>query len=209
MVGADARKGGTINSITLDVETPSDTLDVTVVLVDSHDAAFDADLEDDRYYRYTGSVGSAGLQTFTLNTPAVARYGAMTSAADANMEISRLRFHLIVQGSGSGSIELKATRISGTDSDSATGWSLRRDSSSADFHVPKVQLLGYDAKIPQLFYGDVISSPINGDGLRRRRAYRVPVLVPNLSSVSGRTRCSILAGEWRRAPQGGAIREAA
>ena len=162
MVGANAVKGATINSITLDVATPSDTLDVTVVLVDHQETVPDAGLEDDTYYKYTGSVGSAGLQTFTLNTPAVARHGAVTSLYDPNFENSSLLFQLIVQGSGSGSIELKATRISGTDSDSATGWSLRRDSSSAGFHVPKVQLLGYDAKIPQLFYGDVISSPING-----------------------------------------------
>ena len=162
MVGANAVKGATINSITLDVATPSDTLDVTVVLVDHQETVPDAGLEDDTYYKYTGSVGSAGLQTFTLNTPAVARHGAVTSPYDPNFENSSLLFQLIVQGSGSGSIELKATRISGTDSDSATGWSLRRDSSSAGFHVPKVQLLGYDAKIPQLFYGDVISSPING-----------------------------------------------
>ena len=158
--GPNAEKGGTINSITLDVETPSDTLDVTVVLLDSHDTVRDADLEDDTFYRYTGSVTSAGLQTFTLNTPAVARHGAITSTADASLEISPLRLSVIVQGSGSGSIELKATGTGGTDSDSATGWSV--DTGLTDRHAPKLRLRGYDAAIPYLHYGDVISSPNNG-----------------------------------------------
>ena len=161
MFGANAVKGATINSITLDVATPSDTLDVTVVLANTHGEISDAELEDDTHYKYTGSVRSAGLQTFTLNTPAVARHGAVTGNYDPNFENSSLLFHLIVQGSGSGSIELKANATTGTDSDSATGWSLS-DPFGTNSDVPKLQLRGYDAKIPQLYYGDVISSPING-----------------------------------------------
>ena len=159
VVGANAAKGGTINSITLDVETASDTLDVTVFLVEGGFPVSGAAPEDGTYYKYTGSVRSAGLQTFTLNTPATARYAAF------NREQGPVLFQLMVQGSGSGSIELKSTRISGTDSNSASGWVIRRNlvtNPFGGFHLPKLQLLGYDAKIPQLFYGDVISSPMNG-----------------------------------------------
>ena len=47
-----------INAITLDVKTPSDTLNVTVEVTSA--------LSGDGTYTYTGSVTAAGLQTFTL-----------------------------------------------------------------------------------------------------------------------------------------------
>ena len=58
-----------INAITLDVKTPSDTLNVTV------EAGFYRRIVWDWTYTYTGSVTAAGLQTFTLSGPPACSFG--------------------------------------------------------------------------------------------------------------------------------------
>ena len=63
----DARDQYDINAITLGVRTPSDTLNVTVELVGVTDAYVD--------YTYTGSVTTAGSQTFTLTGPTGVKFG--------------------------------------------------------------------------------------------------------------------------------------
>ena len=76
-----------INAITLDVKTPSDTLDVTVRLFDDEDGGFSAD------YTYTGSVTAAGLQTFTLSGPSGVKFGNVGDPMVRTLE-STTRIHL-------------------------------------------------------------------------------------------------------------------
>ena len=76
-----------ISKIALNVKTPSDTLDVVVRLGDGNQVE----------YRYTGSVTTAGLQTFTPSEDSLLWQNAWADT-----------FYILIEGSGSGSIELEA-----------------------------------------------------------------------------------------------------
>ena len=117
-----ATRGATINSVTLDVATPSKTLDVTVRVG-----------VDDPVLKYTGSVTSAGLRKFTLSSPSRAMYGSVIKGPAGAME-----FSVVVEGSGTGSIELKATSTLLVDTDSVTGWSITSEQGGT-LPVPKLR----------------------------------------------------------------------
>ena len=136
-----------LQEITLDVKTPSDTLDVTVRAVS----------ESTKYHQYTysGSVKTAGLQTFTLSSPG-AKYGNMASVSDDG----GLIFDLHIEASGTGSVELVGTDHAAEDTGSLSGWRLSNPPNPNP--GPRIRLAGYPAPIPDLLYGEVISSPRNG-----------------------------------------------
>ena len=137
------RTGFSINEITLDVMTPSDTLDVTVKLEDYS-----------LTYTYAGSVTSAGLQTFTLDDELLQWGTIRTFQSDAS-------YFIIVEGSGDGSIQLNATASFGKDSGSASGISFGQpDGASA--RISQLSLSGHQGATPEIVYGDVISSPEDG-----------------------------------------------
>ena len=136
-----------INAITLDIKTPSDTLNVTVEVTGA--------LSGSGTYTYTGSVTAAGLQTFTLSGPPGLHFGTATNYGSQSFP-----FDLSIRGEGDGSIELATTgrtqgdpgRVDGLNFDTRTG-----------SRVPKVGLLGHVGAIPDIVYAEVVSSPENGD----------------------------------------------
>ena len=136
-----------LQEITLDVKTPSDALDVTVRAVSQN--------IDYHQYTYSGSVKTAGLQTFTLSSPGV-KYGNMTSVSAAG----NLIFDLHIEASGTGSVELVGTISMHEDTGSLSGWRLSNPPNPNP--GPRIRLEGYPAPIPELLYGEVISSPRNG-----------------------------------------------
>ena len=132
-----------INAITLEVKTPSDTLNVTVRLFDP----FFAD------YTYTGSVTAAGLQRFTLSGPSVVSFGNVGDTGSGGDVTYRKEIH----GSGAGSVELAGTTSVASDPGAVSGISFGRQNV-----LPQMRLSGHEGAIPQLIYGDVVSSPPNG-----------------------------------------------
>ena len=135
-----------INAITLDVKTPSETLDVTVRLF----GGFIAD------YTYTGSVMAAGLQMFTLSGPSAVSYGDVGWPDEGDY----FDYFIEIRGSGAGSVELAGTATRGTDPGGVAGLSIT--SRSAADSYPQMRLSGHEGAIPQLIYGDVVSSPPDG-----------------------------------------------
>ena len=136
-----------INAITLDVKTPSDTLDVTVRL----------ELGGPVEYTYTGSVTAAGLQTFTLSGP-VMRFG---NAGDQFFG-KGLDFFIDIDGSGTGSVELVGAAGRGADPGGVSGLSFGAQIVGEPLNPPQMRLSGHEVSIPQLIYGDVVSSPPDG-----------------------------------------------
>ena len=105
----DARDQYDINAITLNVKTPSNSLDVTVKLVSMDDEFAD--------YTYTGSVTTAGLQTFTLSEQSVVKFGNVGNlpgtAADPG---GGPDYDIKITASGAGSIQLAGTSANVGDS---------------------------------------------------------------------------------------------
>ena len=149
----DARDQYDINAITLDVRTPSDTLDVTVKLVSMDDEFAD--------YTYTGSVTTAGLQTFTLSEQSVVKFGNVGNlpgtAADPG---GGPDYDIKITASGAGSIQLAGT--SANVGDSGVVSRLVFPPISGNVTRAKVGVSGHRGSIPYLIYGDVVSSPPNG-----------------------------------------------
>ena len=142
-----------INAITLDVTTPSDTLDVTVKLVDIANQAY-------LNYTYTGSVTTAGLQTFTLSEPSEMKFGNVgippgRAGGGPGVTVS---YQMEVHGSGDGSVELAGTTSTASDTGAVSGISFN----PRDVLIPQMRLSGHEGMIPNLIYGDVVSSPLNG-----------------------------------------------
>ena len=141
-----------LTKVTLNVKTPSDTLDVVVRVGDKGQTL-------SREITYTGSVTTAGLQTFTLSE---------SSVPWANMwgpnEVQE--YYIIIEGLGSGSIELEAKDLMGA------GLASNPTGNDPDFyyisderpddHIPETYLYGHEGAIPQIIYGDVVSRPWNG-----------------------------------------------
>ena len=104
----ESNKGFTVTSIAIDVKTPSNTLDVTVKL-----QAFDITRSVYKF-TYTGSVTSAGLQTFTLSEE-LRQWGTIRTRT-----LGR-EYSLTVEGKGDGHIELEATVNIAGHADDASG----------------------------------------------------------------------------------------
>ena len=77
-----------ISKLTLNVKTPSNTLEVTVLVGEINKAMV---------FKFTGSVASAGFQDFTPSEDSLLWQNAWADT-----------FYILIEGSGSGSIELEA-----------------------------------------------------------------------------------------------------
>ena len=96
-----ANTGGyQLDSVALEVKSPSDTLQVEVQLhrFGSIDLSADRDDDDPPLATLTGSVTAAGRQVFTLNT-----------GPDGNL-YPGAPYHLLIVGSGTGTVELGMVR---------------------------------------------------------------------------------------------------
>ena len=135
-----------INAITLDVKTPSDTLNVTVEVTGA--------LSGDGTYTYTGSAPAAGLQTFTLSGLPALHFGTAI-----NYGPRPVAPYVRIRGEGEGSIELAGTDGRTSDPGRVDGLDFHSSTSGLK---PKVGLLGHVGAIPDIVYAEVISSPENG-----------------------------------------------
>ena len=110
--------GYQLDSVVLDVKSPSDTLQVEVRLhVRSDHNLFDL-FDDPKAFEpsatLTGSVTTAGRQTFTMDP-----------GPGGNLEPSE-RFVLVIVGSGTGTVELGDVVDDGEDSGGEDGWEVDR-----------------------------------------------------------------------------------
>ena len=103
----DPSVGLSLQEIILDVKSPSDTLAVTVRAVSLN--------VDYLVYSYSGSVATAGSQTFTLDSQA--EYGLLNHHDTGSV----LFFNIVIEGSGTGSVELAATTKNQEDSAGSHG----------------------------------------------------------------------------------------
>ena len=141
-----------LTKVTLNVKTPSDTLDVVVRVGDKGHAL-------SREITYTGSVTTAGLQTFTLNESPV----PWANMWGPNEE---QEYYINIEGRGSGSIELEAKDLMGAGlASNSTGNDpdfYYMSTERPDDHIPETYLYGHEGAIPQIIYGEVVSRPWNG-----------------------------------------------
>ena len=170
----DARDQYDINAITLDVRTPSDTLNVTVKLVGVTDAYAD--------YTYTGSAKTAGSQTFTLTGPTVVKFGNVGNIPGV-VGGGGPAYDIKISGSGAGSIQLAGTDQTATDPSVVSRLVFTRASNVTE---PKVSVLGHRGAIPHLIYGDVVSSP----------PIRVRLMEAPMLPETGSTCCSWPSDPW-------------
>ena len=140
--------GFALQRVILNVKNPSNTLDVRV-------RAVSRDL-DRLEFTYSGSVATAGLQTFKLDSSRW-KYGNFNRAGRG----WGITFDVYIEASGTGSVELAGTTSSAENAAGVSGWRLPNPASLAP-SIPMISLAGFDAKIPHLIYGDIVSSPENG-----------------------------------------------
>ena len=150
--------GYQLDSVVLDVKSPSDTLQVEVRLhVAGNRLVYSNPSADEPEATLTGSVTAAGRQTFTMD-PGPGR----------NLEPSR-QFILVIVGSGTGTVELGMVADHGEDSGGADGWAIMRDpefiegvDDPLDYDYPKVDVRGHPGAVPYLLAASITSSPLNG-----------------------------------------------
>ena len=173
-----------ISEIVLDVKTPSDTLDVTLRISPTDGRGFS--------YTYSGSVATAGLQTFTLSSPAQERSGNVRHVSGGSF-----LFGIEIIASGPGSVELESTAPHQHDTGSLEGWALGGPGGGA--LVPKIRLRGYTAFIPRLKYFEVISSPM--DGNTYAAGERIEFLLAFSKRINDLPTTTVLSFSLGRGPQ--------
>ena len=151
IVVGDSRDQYDINAITLDVRTPSDTLNVTVKLIGVDNEYVD--------YTYTGSVEAAGLQTFTLSEPSGMTFGNVGNFPGHTIGGLGPFHDIEIRGAGAGSVELAGSSATNTYPNVAPRLLFAEEQDSTR---PKVRLSGHKGAIPNLLYSEVVSSPPNG-----------------------------------------------
>ena len=126
--------GYQVQSVVLDVVTPSDTLEVEVRIETPGESLVGI---------FEGSVTTSGPQTFTIR-----------ERDSGNAGYGGLGLNVIIVGSGEGTVELGLTNSDALDIGASEGWGL--------FGEPlkfKLSLIGYEGEIPYLTEARIISSP--------------------------------------------------
>ena len=143
--------GYEISGIVLDVKTPSPTLEVTATLTSFYPTR-EYVLQILNFQQplvFTGSLNSAGHQTLRP---------ANSSSYAIN---SRNPMFLTIEGTGSGSVELRTmSRDGGQDVRVADGWSVLI--TLAELRQPRFALLGHQGVIPEVILAEILSKPLNG-----------------------------------------------
>ena len=143
--------GYTLTDIVLDVMTPSDTLEVQVGVEGSWRLAAPS-IEGHEQYVLTGSVATAGNQTFSLNSDEV-----------GTLLPNETYFVHIEPSGGSGTVMFAKTDSYAVDNKVDEGWNLQfRYQGSVGF-TPRIQLNGYQGATPVLFRAWFSSQPNEGD----------------------------------------------
>ena len=151
--------GYQLDSVVLDVKSPSDTLQVEVRLhySSSYPLLYSDPSADEPLATLTGSVTTAGRQTFTMDPGPV-----------GNLRSSR-QVILVIVGSGTGTVELGKVAGDAEDSGGADGWVIERDlyfsggDNPLDYDYPKVDVRGHPGAVPYLLAASITSIPLNGE----------------------------------------------
>ena len=151
--------GYQLDSVVLDVKSPSDTLQVEVRLHDANDANVYSDpMAVEPLATLTGSVTTTGRQTFTMDP-----------GPGGNLEPSG-NFVLLIVGSGMGTVELGEVVDDGEDSGGEDGWEVDRSryylegvDDPLDYEYLKVEIKGHPGAIPYLLSASITSIPLNGE----------------------------------------------
>ena len=143
--------GYTLTDIVLDVMTPSETLEVQV-RVEGHSRLAAPKIEEYVPYVLTGSVATAGNQTFSLNSDEV-----------GTLLPNDTYFVRIEPSGGSGTVKFAENNNYAVDIKVDEGWDLpfRRLGRVGD--TPRIQLNGYQGAAPVLFRAWFSSQPNEGD----------------------------------------------
>ena len=150
--------GYQLDSVVLDVKSPSDTLQVEVRLHEVGDPdLFDNPKDHEPKATLTGSVTTAGRQTFTMDP-----------GPGGNLAPSR-HFILAIVGSGTGTVELGTVAGDGEDSGGADGWAIQIAQGiipgvddPLDYYYLKVDVTGHPGAIPYLLAASITNVPLNG-----------------------------------------------
>ena len=142
--------GYQLDSVVLDVKSPSDTLQVELRLRYRGNTKILATL--------TGSVTTAGRQVFTL-----------AHGPDGNLTPGQA-YRLLIVGSGVGTVELGQVRGNAEDGGGADGWVIESGpgvidgvDDPFDHDYVKVDISGHTGAIPYLIDAAITSTPLNGE----------------------------------------------
>ncbi len=205
--------GYQLDSVVLDVKSPSDTLQVEVRLHYSYPPLYSDPNADEPLATLTGSVTTAGRQTFTMDP-----------GPGGNLR-SNEEFILIIVGSGTGTVELGSVAGHAEDAGGEDGWVYLPDpyfvegeEDPLDYVYPKVDVRGHPGAVPYLLAASITSIPLNGhtyhagENIEVSLQYSMPVTtngdhvrVPlwlgdgadNYRGAKTVTRHSFGAGYWR------------
>ena len=204
--------GYQLDSVVLDVKSPSDTLQVEVRLHYSYPPLYSDPNVDEPFATLTGSVTTAGRQTFTMDT-----------GPGGNLESSE-EFILVIVGSGTGTVELGTVVGPAEDAGGEDEWVYLpdpyffEDEDPLDYDYLKVAIEGHPGAIPYLLNAAITSIPFNsetyhaGEHIEVTLEYSMPVTtngddvrVPlwlgdgadNYRGAKTVTRNSFSAGYWR------------
>ena len=204
--------GYQLDSVVLDVKSPSDTLQVEVRLHYSFTPLYSDPNADKPLATLTGSVTTAGRQTFTMDPGPV-----------GNLRSSK-EFILVIVGSGTGTVELGTVAGHAEDAGSEDEWVYLpdpyffEDEDPLDYDYLKVAIEGHPGAIPYLLNAAITSIPFNsetyhaGEHIEVTLEYSMPVTtngddvrVPlwlgdgadNYRGAKTVTRNSFSAGYWR------------
>ncbi len=174
--------GFDLTAIMLDVKTASDTLDLTVNV--ALNAVFDYAVRHESesldvtpratQYTFSGSVGSAGRQAFTLDAPHFRRAGLIFG--NTPNDASSFEFLVTISGSGEGTVEIGATTSSAEDTGVQSNFSI--DDPASGGTVPQISLVGHAAVVPFIYHAEVLSKPHDGNTYKAGDRIDLQFVVP-------------------------------
>ena len=146
--------------IILDVKTASETLAVTVnVSITGISATFPLKpIQEAHNYTFSGSVGTAGRQLFTLDDPYHKRANMVFGTHDE--AILYFDLTMTISGEGAGTAHIGATATSAEDTGGQSGFAIQNPTSGGT--IPRFTLVGHTAAVPFIYHAEVLSEP--GDG---------------------------------------------
>ena len=146
---ASGRNGRFVQQITLDIVTPSDTLDLTIRMANAD--------HPNESYTFTGSASTMGRQVF-----------AHQPAGGTGGPVALIRpwrtYNLTISGSGAGSAQIGATTSGGVDASGAGNWLV--DGPPTQATIPRLRFRAFETLTPYIHHAGVISSPADGTTYR-------------------------------------------
>ena len=154
--------GYQLDSVVVDVKSPSDTLVVEARIHTGTSELYSNPDASEPKATLRGSVTSAGRQTFTMDP------GPSGNLVPTGPEFKG-KYYLVIVGSGSGTVQLGRVAGDGEDSGNSAGWVIEGApdfiegvDNPLDYNYLKVDVRGHPGAIPYLRAASVRSTPLNG-----------------------------------------------